>query len=190
MFPGPLFFSEVHVFERALAWGLIQSSIIFPLGRLTTLGPLHILIAGMILLFRERKRREMQDSVQNDMSLFEIAWGLIRQEDGSEEAAAQLANFENGDQRRVGSKHAKLGARHAIESGPNVWGAAVKKLSRSERNVSGWVVSSASDLEAGYLEVGGGGGLSAIAGAGRAGRRMLPLLMERRVPLLRGSSAT
>ena len=152
MFPGPLFFSETRVFERAFAWGFVQTIVLFPLGRQTVLGPIHIFVAGLILVLRERKRREMKDSVKNDMSLFEIAWNLIRREEGSDEATARLMKFEKLMETRLG-RYAKLGALHVMASGgTNVWGIDATRLSQSFRNFYDSKVSPAPDLEAGYLE--------------------------------------
>jgi ppGpp synthetase/RelA/SpoT-type nucleotidyltranferase len=176
VFPGPIFFSEVYIFERALAWGIIQTTVVYALRRLTVLGPVHIIVAGLILIFRERKRREMKQSVTNDMSLFGVAWKAIQEEVGVAEATARLVKFEMEMQNRLGSRHLKLGPRHATDrAGPGPWEASDLTLSQSLRSVLDltlWPVSG-TDLEAGNS-----------AAAGGRGYRRGKLLIERRSPFL------
>jgi len=139
LWPGPLAFTHANSFGKAFVWGVINTTAHFATGSYSTVGPVHIIVAGALIYFRWQRRRGALHSVQGDKKLFDQAWACIQEEDDAKSGIAALKSFEKEKLVAMGISPDGVGVEQTVST-------FVPKARRGSRSLHS---ADTTDLEAG-----------------------------------------
>jgi len=71
-------------------WGILQTCFQYIEGGYSTLGPTHIVVAGVLIFFRERRRYTVKMAVHDDAQRMHAVWECIQQEPLARDAMTAL----------------------------------------------------------------------------------------------------
>ena len=98
-FPGLAAFDERYGVESLVAWGIGQTINNYAAGFVSVMGPVTVLISGLIVGIRERHFYKGRKAVNEDQRKFNEAWVRVQQEEGATEALEQLQQLERNFKR-------------------------------------------------------------------------------------------